>query len=97
MPSNAPPKTSANVTNATVSAVMANYSLAPLAACSSGPSVSCGPVGGHDDTQFYVRSDDCAMSALPPKADIRGCGWECPLSAKSRPNENMIAVSTALY
>src|SRR5262245_58758960 len=31
MPSNAPPKTSANVTSATVSAVIANYPLAPLA------------------------------------------------------------------
>src|SRR5262245_17345694 len=31
MPSNAPPKTSANVTSATVSAVIANYPLTPLA------------------------------------------------------------------
>src|SRR5262249_4563040 len=38
-----------------------------LAACSSGPSVSCRLVGGDDDTQFYVSSDDCAMSALGQK------------------------------
>src|SRR5262245_61763626 len=66
MPSNAPPKTSANVTSATVSAVIANYSRAPLAGWPL-PSVSCRPVGGHDDTQFYVSSDDCAMSALGQK------------------------------